>query len=79
MKPYFFTFGVGHLDKHGNSLFKYYTIIHAYTMHQARNIMFAYRGDKFCACYDTAEEAAGVDRHEMHIAILDNVMLPPST
>lgn len=75
MKYYYFTYGANHLDSDGRSLGNYYTLIKAFSEEQARMIIMAARGTKWCTSY-TTEEAAGIKRFNLKSRTLEEVTIP---
>ena len=55
-KKHFFTFGYDHKDKDGHSLGKFYTYTEAVDCNEAREKMFAIRGNKWAFEYDSEQD-----------------------
>lgn len=78
MNNYYFTFGMNHLDKDGNSLGMCYVAIAAKTEYEALHLLCQNRGDKWAFSYEEDEKPWAIDRHHLTEKTLDEVKLSPS-
>ncbi len=63
-RSFYFTFGVNHKDKRGNSLENYFTVVEAENAEEARAIMFREYGKQWAFMYDNPNKA-GVEKYSM--------------
>lgn len=78
MKNFYFTYGMNHEDKDGNSLGHCFTAVQAESEGVARQAMYAARGIKWAFSYSEEERRNAVDRWHLKERSLESVTLPHS-
>lgn len=77
MPKFYFTFGANHLNKNFMSLGNCFVEVEAETETQARDMMFAARGDKWAFCYLEEHKQKAIDRFDLVPQTLEQVTIDP--
>ena len=77
MPKYYFTFGANHLNKDLMSLGNCYVEVEAENEEQARDMMFAARGDKWAFSYLEEYKWKAIDSFNLIPQTLEQVMIDP--
>lgn len=75
MPRYYFTFGMNHLNKDMMSLGNCYVEVEAENEAQARDMMFAARGDKWAFYYLEEHKQSAIDRFNLTPQTLEQVTI----